>query len=256
MSGAQGRSDCSGIRRPGGRLRVRDRRRGAASAGRAGAAGAQPLAESLLRDVDPAAAVAGRDRPGHGRIRPPGPGPGLRPPDPGRADRGRRPAVCLPLAARWARRAAAPARLGRLPAGRDRSGHLLSTSPPPGEQHTVPASDWILVFLAVGVITAAAIVGSRGGRGGGAGGPAGRRHGRSSSGSPPAVTASFTRSLRHDGVSSALSHWQLWVLILLGIAGLALSTSAYQAAGLSASLPIIDHGRASLGRDHRRGAVQ
>ena len=55
-----------------------------------------------------------------------------------------------------------------------------------------------------------------------------------------AVTASFMRSLRHEGMSSLLAHWQPWALVTLGIAGIALSTGAFQASTLSASLPIID----------------
>ena len=47
-------------------------------------------------------------------------------------------------------------------------------------------------------------------------------------------------TLRQDGLPSALSHWQPWVLISLGIAGILLSTGAYQASALSASLPVID----------------
>jgi hypothetical protein len=41
-------------------------------------------------------------------------------------------------------------------------------------------------------------------------------------------------------VSSLLAHWQPWALVTLGIAGIALSTGAFQASTLSASLPIID----------------
>jgi hypothetical protein len=44
-----------------------------------------------------------------------------------------------------------------------------------------------------------------------------------------AVTASFVRSLRQEGVDSILAHWQPWALITLGIAGIALSTGAFQA---------------------------
>jgi hypothetical protein len=55
-----------------------------------------------------------------------------------------------------------------------------------------------------------------------------------------AVTASFTRSLRQEGLGSMLLHWQPWVLISLGITGVLLSTGAFQASALSSSLPIID----------------
>jgi hypothetical protein len=55
-----------------------------------------------------------------------------------------------------------------------------------------------------------------------------------------AVTASFTRSLRAEGMSTLLAHWQPWVLITLGITGLLLSTGAFQSSALATSLPIID----------------
>jgi hypothetical protein len=41
-------------------------------------------------------------------------------------------------------------------------------------------------------------------------------------------------------MGSALAHWQPWALLTLGIAGVTLSTGAFQASTLSASLPIID----------------
>ena len=55
-----------------------------------------------------------------------------------------------------------------------------------------------------------------------------------------AVTLSATRLLRDVGPAAVLAHWQPWVLIVLGLAGLLLSQSAYQAGQLTASLPIID----------------
>lgn len=145
----------------------------------------------------------------------------------------------LPLAARWSRRPLRP---------RDWAGCLLvaagvaaflAVAPPSGERPEVPAADWIVAFAAVLVITVLAVVAGRsvGGRAraGLLAGAAGVIFGLTA-----AVTASFTRSLRADGVSSLLAHWQPWVLITLGITGLLLSTGAFQASALATSLPIID----------------
>jgi hypothetical protein len=52
--------------------------------------------------------------------------------------------------------------------------------------------------------------------------------------------AGCARLLRNVGLPTSLGHWQPWALISLGLAGLLLSQSAYQAGALSVSLPIID----------------
>ena len=54
------------------------------------------------------------------------------------------------------------------------------------------------------------------------------------------MTLSFSRQLRFGGLGSILAHWQPWALIVLGIAGVLLSASAYQAGALRTSLPIMD----------------
>jgi drug/metabolite transporter (DMT)-like permease len=145
----------------------------------------------------------------------------------------------LPLAARWSRR---PLR------ARDWLGCLLvatgvaaflAVAPPPSDRQAVPAGDWILVFGAVAVITGLSVV-------------AGRVAGKTARarllagaagvvfGLTAAVTASFARTLRADGLGSILGHWEPWVLVSLGLTGLLLSTGAFQAGALSSSLPIID----------------
>ena len=55
-----------------------------------------------------------------------------------------------------------------------------------------------------------------------------------------AVTLSFTRLLRAEGLAGSLGHWQPWALLTLGLGGLLLSASAFQAGALASSLPIID----------------
>jgi drug/metabolite transporter (DMT)-like permease len=145
----------------------------------------------------------------------------------------------LPLAARWSRRPLRP---------RDWAGCLLvaagvavflAVAPPSQGQAAVPAGGWVLVFGIVVVITVLAVglgqVSGRATRAGLLAMSAGVIFGLTA-----AVTASFMRSLRSEGLSSILAHWQPWALITLGIAGIALSTGAFQAGTLSASLPIID----------------
>jgi drug/metabolite transporter (DMT)-like permease len=145
----------------------------------------------------------------------------------------------LPLAARWSRRPLRP---------RDWAGCLLvaagvavflAVAPPSQGRTAVPAGGWVLAFGIVVVITTLAVglgqVSGQATRAGLLAVAAGVIFGLTA-----AVTASFMRALRHDGVSSVLAHWQPWALITLGVAGIALSTGAYQASTLSASLPIID----------------
>jgi drug/metabolite transporter (DMT)-like permease len=145
----------------------------------------------------------------------------------------------LPLAARWSRRPLRP---------RDWAGCLLvaagvavflAAAPPSAGRPEVPAAGWVLAFGIVIVITATAVgLGMLTGRTVRAGllaAAAGVVFGLTA-----AVTASFTRSLRQEGMSSMLAHWQPWALITLGITGIALSTGAFQGSALSSSLPIID----------------
>lgn len=54
------------------------------------------------------------------------------------------------------------------------------------------------------------------------------------------VTKSGVSVLTHGGLLGLLESWQPWVLIPLGIGGFLVSQSAYQAAPLASSLPIMD----------------
>jgi drug/metabolite transporter (DMT)-like permease len=144
----------------------------------------------------------------------------------------------LPLAARWSRR---PMR------GKDWPGCVLagagiavflSASPPSAGRSDAPARDWVLVFAAVALISAAAI--TAGIRAGGAARPAllalatGTVFGLTA-----AVTLSLTRLVRQESLGHVLAHWQPWALLFLGMAGVVLSASAYQAGPLSASQPVM-----------------
>lgn len=147
--------------------------------------------------------------------------------------------VALPLAARWSRRPLRPRDWGGCLLVATGVAVFLAAAPPSGERREVPAADWYAALGTVAIITVLAVV-------------AGRVTGRTVRagmlaaaagvvfGMTAAVTASFTRSLRTEGLLSALAHWQPWVLISLGLTGILLSTSAFQAGALSASLPIMD----------------
>jgi hypothetical protein len=54
------------------------------------------------------------------------------------------------------------------------------------------------------------------------------------------VTLSLTRLVRAVGPGGTLAHWQPWVLVMLGMAGLLLSANAFQGGALAASLPVMD----------------
>ena len=146
----------------------------------------------------------------------------------------------LPLAARWARRQMR---------GRDWTGcaltgggiaAFLAISPPSSGRSDAPGWGWVLAFGAVTLICAAATA------------AAGRFHRGAARaalvavaagvvfGLTAAVTLSLARLLRNHGPASILGHWQPWALLVLGIAGLLLSASAYRAGALAASLPVMD----------------
>jgi drug/metabolite transporter (DMT)-like permease len=145
----------------------------------------------------------------------------------------------LPLAARWSRRPLRPKDWGGCLLVACGVAVFLGVSPRSADRNDVPVADWIVVFVAVAIITIVAVsigrVASPRARAGLLAAAAGVVFGLTA-----AVTASFTRSLRHEGITTVLGHWQPWVLISLGITGILLSTGAFQASALSSSLPIID----------------
>jgi drug/metabolite transporter (DMT)-like permease len=116
---------------------------------------------------------------------------------------------------------------------------FVTSSPPSSGRADAPAQNWVLAFGLVALVAGAAIaVGAF-------------RAGAARTaylaiaagvifGLTAAVTLSLTRVLRHGGAWSLLTHWQPWALLVLGVAGLSLSASAYQAGALAASLPIMD----------------
>jgi drug/metabolite transporter (DMT)-like permease len=148
-------------------------------------------------------------------------------------------AFALPVAAYWERRRMRRrewAGCGLVGAG---VGVFVATSPPPAGRPAAPAGDWLAAFGVVGLIAvltvALAVFGRTGHRAALLAIAAGVVFGLTA-----AVTLSFSRQLRSGGLGSILAHWQPWALIALGIAGVILSASAYQAGALRTSLPIMD----------------
>jgi drug/metabolite transporter (DMT)-like permease len=145
----------------------------------------------------------------------------------------------LPVAAWWERR-----RMGRgewtgcalVAAG---VGVFVASVPPPAGRSEAPAADWVTALVVVGLVSgvAAILATLRGGayRAALLAVAAGAVFGMTA-----AVTLSFSRMLRSGGFASMLAHWQPWVLLGLGAAGMLLSVSAYQAGALRTSLPIMD----------------
>ncbi len=145
----------------------------------------------------------------------------------------------VPLAAWWSRRPMRPRDLTGCALVAAGVGTFLATSPPAAGRSDAPARDWLLAFGAVTLVCVAAVAvghaGSDAVRAGALAVAAGLTFGLTA-----AVTLSATRLLRDAGPAAVLGHWQPWVLIVLGLSGLLLSQSAFQAGQLTASLPIID----------------
>jgi len=115
---------------------------------------------------------------------------------------------------------------------------FLAASPPAAGHTDAAGGDWALVFAAVTLVAAVLVTAAMHAQG-----PmraallaiaAGAVFGLTA-----ALTLSLTRLLR-EGQASVFAQWQLWALLALGVAGLLLSASAFQAGALSASLPIMD----------------
>jgi drug/metabolite transporter (DMT)-like permease len=118
-------------------------------------------------------------------------------------------------------------------------GVFVASVPPPAGRSDAPATDWLTAFAVVGLVSGAAALLAvlRGGpyRAALLAVAAGVVFGMTA-----AVTLSFSRMLRSGGFASMFANWQPWVLLGLGMAGILLSVSAYQAGALRTSLPIMD----------------
>jgi hypothetical protein len=118
-------------------------------------------------------------------------------------------------------------------------GVFLSVSPPSSGRSDASVREWLPVFGIVVVLCLAAVTMGHGRgeamRAGLIAAAAGVVFGLTA-----AVTLSLARLVRGVGVPAFLGHWQPWALITLGLAGLLLAQSAFQAGQLTASLPIID----------------
>ena len=117
-------------------------------------------------------------------------------------------------------------------------GLFLATSPPSSGRSDAPALEWLLASGAVALACATAVA-------------AGRRRQAAirarllaaaagvTFGLTAAVTLSASRLFRDVPAAQFPGHWQPWALIALGLTGLLLAQTAFQAAPLTASLPVI-----------------
>jgi len=145
----------------------------------------------------------------------------------------------LPAAAFWERRRMCRAEWAGAALVGIGVGVFVASAPTQAGRHDAPARDWLAAFGIVGLVASAAAAMS-----------VLRRSAYRAAllavaagvvfGMTAAVTLSFSRLFLFGGSSSILAHWQPWVLISLGIAGLLLSATAYQAGALRTSLPIMD----------------
>jgi drug/metabolite transporter (DMT)-like permease len=144
----------------------------------------------------------------------------------------------LPVAARWSRPLRARDWLGCVLAAGGVAAFLAAAPPSPGRS-SAPARDWLLAFAVVGLVCGLTLAAGRV-----AAGPVRAALTATAAGAvfglTAAVTISLTRLLRVVGPGATLAHWQPWVLLALGAAGLLLSASAFQAGTLAASLPVMD----------------
>jgi len=116
---------------------------------------------------------------------------------------------------------------------------FLAASPPASGRSDAPPRDWLLAFASVALVCVLAVSLGRlttgPGRAALTAAAAGVVFGLTA-----AVTLSLTRLVRAVGPGGALAHWQPWVLVMLGMAGLLLSANAFQAGALATSLPVMD----------------
>ena len=144
----------------------------------------------------------------------------------------------VPLSAWWSRRPMS---------GRDWTGCVLVvigvglflvTSPPSSGRSVAPAPEWLLAFGAVVLVCATAVAAGRGRRA-----PTRARLLAAAAGVTfgltAAVTLSASRLFRDAPAAQFPGHWQPWALMTLGLTGLLLAQTAFQAAPLTASLPVI-----------------
>jgi drug/metabolite transporter (DMT)-like permease len=116
------------------------------------------------------------------------------------------------------------------------SAFLLAARPAPGSDDASTAA-WIAITAAVLVPTAVLVVAARG--------PLGRRRATAlaaATGLLYGYTAALTKTSAHllsTGVGHVLGAWQPYALVACGAAGMLLAQSAFQAAPLDASLPVL-----------------
>ena len=109
----------------------------------------------------------------------------------------------------------------------------------PGGGHPDPEFvTWVLMILPVAVVVAALIAAARGPRS-----PRRAALLAAAAGISFGLLALFTKNITYllkFGVTTVLSAWQLYALIGIGVVSFLFAQSAYQAASLQSSLPVID----------------
>ncbi len=144
----------------------------------------------------------------------------------------------IPIAAKWSRQRMRAVDWGGCALAATGVAVFLAASPPAAGRSNATAGDWALAFGAVALVAVVTVTVGMHARA-----PIWAALAAVSAGAvfglTAALTLSLTRLLR-EGHGSIFWHWQLWALLALGIAGLLLSASAFQAGALSVSLPIMD----------------
>ncbi len=144
----------------------------------------------------------------------------------------------VPLSARWSRRPMSRRDWTGCVLVVTGIGFFLATSPPSSGRSEASATEWLLALGAVALVCATAVAAGN------------RRQAATRArllaaaagvtfGLTAAVTLSASRLFRGAPPAAILGHWQPWALMTLGLTGLLLAQAAFQAAPLTASLPVI-----------------
>jgi drug/metabolite transporter (DMT)-like permease len=144
----------------------------------------------------------------------------------------------IPFAARWSPQPVRAVDWGGCALAAAGVAAFLAAAPPAAGRADATAGDWALAFAAVTLLAAVMVTAATRTQP-----PIRAALLAAAAGAVFGLTAALTLSLARllrAGQGPVLAHWQLWALLVLGVAGLQLSASAFQAGALPASLPIMD----------------
>jgi drug/metabolite transporter (DMT)-like permease len=144
----------------------------------------------------------------------------------------------IPFAARWSRQPMRAVDWGGCALAAAGVAVFLAAAPPAAGRANATAGDWVFVFAVVTLLAAVMVTAAMRAQG-----PLRAALLAVAAGAVFGLTAALTLSLARllrEGQGSIFGQWQLWALLVLGIIGLLLSASAFQAGALPASLPIMD----------------